>query len=210
MASYAKILGRKPKRKTPRDRMRENEAKLSHEYVCSILEYNPETGVITNKVDRGVLRGGMVSAFAGEVSGYVNDHGYRLIQIDGILYSAHRLGWFMHYGSWPKEELDHKNGKRDDNRIKNLQEATHRQNQQNWKLHRTGRHPGVSWYKRYSKWMAQVKGVYGKHKYLGYFNTEEEGFLAYADYLHDVLGQELSREPIDWEAEYLRLKKKEA
>lgn len=208
---YAKSPSPRPPRKTAMDRMRENESKLSHEYVCSILEYNPETGVITNKVDRGVLVSGAVSAPAWEVAGCVRDGcgGYRRIVIDGSYYQASRLGWFMHYGSWPIKELDHKNGKRDDNRIENLQDVTRRQNQQNRKIHRDGRLPGVYWNKSHRKWMARIRNQ-GKQNYLGLFDTEEEGFLAYADYLHDVLGQELSREPIDWEAEYLRLKKKEA
>lgn len=206
---YAKSPSSRPPRKTSMDRMRENESKLSHEYVCSILEYNPETGVITNKVDRGVLKHGVVNAPAGKIAGHVTKRGYRRIQIDGISYSAHRLEWFMHYGKWPTEELDHKYGERDDNRIENLQEATSRQNQQNQKIHRIGRCPGVCWHKRHCKWHARVQ-VAGKDKHLGYFNTEEEAFLAYADYVHDVIGQGLPREPIDWEAEYLRLKKKEA
>lgn len=203
------MSGNISKRKTSMDRMREKEAKLSHEYVCGILEYNPETGVITNKLDRGVLKSGIVRAPAGEVAGYVNKKGYRQIRIDGIEYLASRLGWFMHYGSWPKEELDHKNGERDDNRMENLQEVTCRQNHQNYKIHRTGRYPGVCWDKSHHKWKAQAS-VASKRKFLGHFNTEEEGFLAYVDYIHKVFGQELTRDPIDWEAEYLKLKKKEA
>lgn len=41
---------------------------------------------------------------------------------------AHRVIWLMHHGVWPEHQIDHINGKRDDNRIENLRPATNTEN----------------------------------------------------------------------------------
>jgi hypothetical protein len=49
--------------------------------------------------------------------------GYRFIHADGRGYLVHRIIWLMFNGKLPNDELDHINGDRTDNRIKNLREA---------------------------------------------------------------------------------------
>lgn len=67
---------------------------------------------------------------SGEVAGWLDTRGYRRIKIAGTTYYAHRLAWLYTYGEWPGE-IDHKNQKKADNRITNLRDATHSQNQRN-------------------------------------------------------------------------------
>jgi len=57
-------------------------------------------------------------------------NGYYYIGINKTIYARSRLAWFYVHGVWPKNEIDHRNRIRDDDRIENLREATHQQN--NW------------------------------------------------------------------------------
>jgi hypothetical protein len=44
---------------------------------------------------------------------------------------AHRVAWALVTGAWPAEDIDHKNGRKDDNRFDNLRLASKRLNQEN-------------------------------------------------------------------------------
>ena len=107
----------------------------------------------------------------GSVAGYLHHSGYRYIKIHGKLYGAHRLVWLYHYGAWPNPEADHINRIPSDNRIENLREATHAEQQQNRSFFKnnTSGHIGVYWFKPSKKWHAQIM-VDGKSIHLGYFD----------------------------------------
>lgn len=62
------------------------------------------------------------------IVGSLNDRGYRVVKFKGKSYKVHRIIWFLHKGKLPKEQLDHINGIKDDNRIENLREATNQEN----------------------------------------------------------------------------------
>jgi len=83
---------------------------------------------------------------------------------------AHRVAWAVYYGMWPAEEIDHINGNRSDNRIKNLRSVTHQENGQNSSrpAHNTSGVTGVSWHKRDKVWRAFIK-VDGQYKHIGSF-----------------------------------------
>ena len=102
-----------------------------------------------------------------------------LIRLQSRLHKAHRLAWFYVYGSWPNDQIDHINRNKTDNRIANLREVTNKQNQQNAskRSDNTSGHPGVSWYKRDSKWQARIKHNQ-KDTHLGYFENLEEAIAA--------------------------------
>ena len=146
---------------------------LSAEYLRSILHYDPDTGIFTWKV-RTSSR-----AKAGDTTGCPDGHGYLLIRLQSRLHKAHRLAWFYVYGSWPNDQIDHINRNKTDNRIANLREVTNKQNQQNAskRSDNTSGHPGVSWYKRDSKWQARIKHNQ-KDTHLGYFENLEEAIAA--------------------------------
>jgi len=90
-----------------------------------VLDYNPETGIFTNRIRRGS------KGAAGAEAGTLTPTGYRNIVIDGRLYPAHRLAWLYVHGTMPKWTIDHINHRRDDNRIANLRDVPHRENCQN-------------------------------------------------------------------------------
>ena len=110
----------------------------------------------------------------GAEAGSVNTTGYRIICVNRKRYLAHRLAWFLHYGEWPRSDLDHMNGVKDDNRIDNLRECSKSQNQMNRKA------KGYSYHKASKKWQARI-GHGNKETYLGWFDSESDAKQAYED-----------------------------
>jgi len=92
----------------------------------SILSYNPHTGVFKWRENLSPR------ARKGKVAGWL-ENGYRRIKIQNITYAAHRLVWLYQTGHLPDDdkEIDHINNDRDDNRLVNLREVTHAENQLN-------------------------------------------------------------------------------
>ena len=131
------------------------------------LIYNPENGLFTWKVSCGRKR-------TGDRAGCPSGNGYIAIKIDGKRYLAHRLAWLYMTGEWPKDQIDHRNRSRGDNRWNNLREATASQNQANSK--RRGLLKGVTRYR--NKWMAQIK-INQKTHFLGNFDSIDKAHAAY-------------------------------
>lgn len=106
------------------------------------------------------------------------DNGYRYIRIDLHKYFAHRLAWFYTHGVWPADQLDHRDRQRDNNRLDNLREATHPQNQQNRSgaLHRSEALLGTRFKK--GRWEAAITVNSSRH-YLGRFDSTVEAHTAY-------------------------------
>ena len=147
---------------------------ITAEQVRSLLDYSPETGAFKWKVSKAKrLR-------VGDVAGCQHKRGYWVIVIDGRGYLAHRLAWAHTYGVWPEDQLDHKNGIRNDNRISNLREATNAENHQNKgaRADNTSGYQGVSYKKDRNKWFSQIEAN-GKNKHLGYFDSPESAYSAY-------------------------------
>ena len=143
------------------------------EYLRSILHYDPATGIFTWKVSTSNR------VKVGDVAGCPEGHGYLQIRVQGRLHKAHRLAWLYVYGTWPKDQIDHINRNRSDNRIANLRDVTQKQNMQNASKysHNTSGHPGVHWRSDRAKWWALIASDGQKH-YLGCYNTIEEAVSA--------------------------------
>lgn len=136
--------------------------RLNQEYLHSILRYNLETGLFEWMVSRsGIKR---------KMAGHHRSDGYHSIVIDGKEYLSHRLAFLYVNGMWPKEEVDHINGIKDDNRWENLRECTKSQNGANRGLqeNNTSGYRGVYWHKTKKKWRAVIRKQ-GKRYYLGEF-----------------------------------------
>lgn len=147
--------------------------KLQQHDLVDILDYDQDTGI---------FRWSISSPFrnlVGSIAGCICGHGYRIITISGVIYPAHRLAWFYVNGVWPKDQIDHINGVRSDNKINNLRLATHAQNQQNkglGKNNSTG-FKGVSLEKA-GRFRARIQTRYG-HISLGTFKSGEHAAAAY-------------------------------
>ncbi len=146
---------------------------MTQEYLKSILHYEPTTGVFKWKKKRnGVLHPELIA-------GTIHIKGYNHIKINGKEHKSHRLAWLYMTGSFPVNQIDHKNRKRADNRFSNLREATNLQNQQNTgkRPNNTSGYPGVMWRKDRQKWIATL--VYkGKRICFGSFVKKEDAINA--------------------------------
>lgn len=118
----------------------------------SLLSYEPDTGVI-----RWIAKGkGRIKK---KEAGTLLHSGYAGIAIGPKRWQSHRIAWALHYGEWPKDQIDHINGIRTDNRICNLREASNAQNGKNLGLSKanTSGHKGVCFDKQTGKWRAIIK-----------------------------------------------------
>ena len=135
--------------------------------------YDPVTGKIIWLIS-------IPPAEALEEAGSLHSAGYKQLCLDQTMYLAHRVAWFLYYGEWPKENLDHIDGDRLNNKITNLRIANKQQNAWN-RLPRknvTSLYKGVSWDKVRNKWAVYIK-VDGKVVNLGRYLLEEDAAEAY-------------------------------
>lgn len=119
------------------------------------------------------------SRWAGRAAGTQDGQGYLAVHAKGKLHRVHRIIFALAHGFWP-DQIDHKNGIRDDNRLANLANVSIALNNKNQTARRGGssRFPGVSLLKRGGRWQAGIK-IGGKRKHLGYFTNEEDAAAAY-------------------------------
>lgn len=94
---------------------------LSYSVVSQFLAYDPLTGFLYKRAPVTLLPTGMPV-------GRLDTKGYLRTRIDGVDYKNHRLAWLLFYMQWPTQEIDHINGIRADNRIKNLRDVSARVN----------------------------------------------------------------------------------
>lgn len=151
--------------------MRTNSA-LTVDRAKEALTYFPETGelVWATKISRKIVVGTQAATNTGS-------DGYRRLQIDGVQYLAHRVIWLIMTSKWPKQDIDHIDRDRSNNRWSNLREASRAQNLWNT-THRPNNKSGfkhVSWHPQSSRWRARMT-INGKYVSLGLFLTPEEAF----------------------------------
>lgn len=155
---------------------------LTAELVRQLLDYDPATGVFIWKERSGQagIDGGFNRKYAGTIAGRSSGV-YDSIAVYGVRYYSHRLVWLYMTGEWPKEQIDHINLNKKDNRFDNLREATPTQNGANMSAHKRNSLglKGVTLY-RTGKYFAQIRAN-GKCIYLGYFDTAEEAHAAYVE-----------------------------
>lgn len=148
---------------------------LTQQRLRELLNYDPDTGVFTNRITRSSR------AQAGAVVGSLALNGYVTIRIDHALHYAHRLAWLYMTGAWPAGDIDHRDCQRANNRWENLRDVTRRTNQENRRTAPTNSTTGMLGVcpdKRRGGVRAQIV-VAGKQKHLGKFATADEGHEAY-------------------------------
>lgn len=147
---------------------------LTLEIVRLLLNYDPETGVFTWRVRRNQ------HVAAGDVAGHVcASRGYRFINVCQHLVLAHRLAVFYVTGKWPENDVDHRKGKRDDNRLGELRHATRAENMVNLQGPHRDNKVGLLGVAPCNGRFAAYIRLQRKNRYLGTFDTPEEAHQAY-------------------------------
>lgn len=145
---------------------------ITQKRLKELLHYNPDTGIFT------WLSAGQGRAI-GRKAGGNNGGGYIRISINGNRYMAHRLAWLYEHNEWPEGEIDHINHNHSDNRIINIRAVSSADNTKNRPLNCNSASGicGVYWYKRSSKWVAQI-GINGKVRTIGYYLSKAAAVAA--------------------------------
>ncbi len=152
--------------------MKQYNTNVSREEVSALLNYDPQTGLFTHKVNGHKRK-------AGAATGRLDSKGYVRIRLMGYEFKAHRLAWLLTYGTWPAAEIDHINGCPSDNRIMNLRDVSVAENGWNRKGAMRNNKTGVLGVcKMDGMFIAQI-GVDGRQLRLGAFDTVEEAAAAY-------------------------------
>ena len=148
---------------------------LSHARLIELLDYNQETGVLTWRQDHSSR------ARAGGQAGKPRSRGYGGVQIDGVKYPVHKLVIYWYSGLYPYEDVDHRDGDRSNNRLRNLRCAGPLLNAQNRrkpsKNNKTG-FLGVAFCKSTRRYRVQIL-VERKKIHVGRYDTPEAAHAAY-------------------------------
>jgi hypothetical protein len=162
---------------------------LPPEFIRSLLDYDPETGILRWKT-RNDVPPKWNGRYAGKIAGTIVK-GHISVRIYKSPFSAHRLIWVIMTGQWPDNDIDHEDTNGLNNRWDNLREATDSQNNFNRGPRRdnTTGFKGVT--KRRTKkpsWIAQIV-AHGKFRYLGTFPDPESAHAAYVAAAAELHGE---------------------
>lgn len=149
---------------------------ISPSELATLLLYNPKTGVLYWQA-RGDARWDARWAGKPALQCITPDTGYRVGSVRAKRTYAHRAAFALMTGRWP-DEVDHINGKRDDNRWVNLREVSRKGQRRNMKLradNKTG-HMGVSQLAN-GRWRARIADANGEVQ-LGAFRSKGEAIAA--------------------------------
>lgn len=152
----------------------------SPEYLRKRFDYNPDTGVLTWR-DCIDMPQKWRTRHAGKEAFTAKTNDYKRGALGKFWLRAHRVAWAIHYGKWPKGEIDHINGDRSDNRIKNLRDVNRSENMRNASLPKTNTSGvlGVYWCRRRKVWQARIiKDSLGSMLSLGYYKRKEDAISA--------------------------------
>lgn len=157
-----------------------NSANITQDYLRSILDYSPDTGIFVWKERTNVPcywnpkhAGKIAGSIPTKISPAIN------IKIDKKLYYAHQLAWLYMFGEFVKD-LDHKNNIKHDNRISNLRKATRSQQVANTRKRSDNKSglKGVQWHKAGKKWQARVR-VNGIDVFREMYDCPAAAWIAY-------------------------------
>lgn len=147
---------------------------LTQEILKEHLHYNPDTGVFT-----WIKKTSSYSRVSvGDIAGWYDYKNYLKIKILDKSHFTHRLVWLYVYGYIPKEDIDHINGIKNDNRVINLRLASNSENHQNRIVSKNNKSGYIGVSPHLNKWRSKIT-LNGKSIYLGIFNTPEEAHKHY-------------------------------
>ena len=142
---------------------------MTHEEIKELLLYDPNTGLFTWRSSNDEVR------MSKHTDGYLVTP-----RIKGVQYLAHRLAWFYTYASWPKEQIDHIDQIKDNNKIDNLRDVSASINQQNMSKPRSNNKSGFLGVSRWygGKWPASIT-VNRKKIHLGVYDCPKKASKVY-------------------------------
>lgn len=149
---------------------------LNQETLKRHLSYDASTGLFTRLVAKSN------SIKVGDIAGSKDKNGYITLMVEGKLYKGHRLAWLYVHGNWPMHEIDHINGKKDDNRLCNLRDVEKWVNQHNRGANKTNTSGFKGVGRKGKKWSAVIK-INKKTHWLGVFETAELANAARQNYV---------------------------
>lgn len=149
-------------------------------HLRSIFRYDPTTGYLFRRVGPYILKERKVGTPVGRGS-------YLQVSVGYNAYYVHRVIWFLQHGTWP-DVIDHKDKDTWNNKLDNLREATHSQNQANRDV-RFGNQVGLKGViKVGNKFTASIT-INRKQKHIGVFLTKEDAFAAYKIEANKLYGE---------------------
>lgn len=160
---------------------------ITAEYVRECLDYDPETGLATWKrrpvehFSSNRICNLWNSKHSNKEAGTLKKTNYRQVTINHKRYTVHRLAWLIVYGEWPKNDIDHIDKDRRNNKITNLRDVTNSENQKNRSMNRnnTSGHTGIKLVPN-GNWVVVIC-VNGKNKTIGTFRDKEDAIQARKD-----------------------------
>jgi len=128
---------------------------LTKELLVNYISYDPTSGQFY-RVSNGKRADTSMKIGYRRVRVTINGRKHELL--------AHRVAWLMTHNAWPKNEIDHIDGQRDNNLITNLRHVTRLENARNIKL-RSDNTSGIYGVNRHQNgWKVRI----GK-EYVGYY-----------------------------------------
>ena len=166
--------------------------KITRDLVRALLDYDPQTGVLTwkardeNQIPSLQQRNRWNNRFDGKPAGYevITPAGYRYLAVTilGHPYKAHRIAWLWMTSQPLPKQIDHIDRDGTNNAWDNLRPSSAAENSLNRSKHNRNSSgvAGVSWNKQAGKWHARIS-FQGKSHHLGLFTDLQDAIDARED-----------------------------
>lgn len=150
---------------------------ITYDRLVELVNYDSETGIFTRKKPCARCR-------EGQILGYKKGNGYIAFTLDSKKYFAHRLAWLYVNKELPENDIDHIDGNRTNNSIKNLRDVSRSENLENSSKPKSHNKStgivGAYFHKQLGKFVSRIQ-VNKKDIYLGNFETAELANKAYME-----------------------------
>jgi len=144
---------------------------LTFQDAIKHFNYNYETGVLKWLVPTAYR------VNIGDEAGCINSRGHLQTMINGRFYQVHRIVWLICTGEFPKNNIDHIDKNKLNNKFSNLRDVTQSENCKNQSIRSDNKSGTVGIDKIKSGWRAQIQVNKTKIN-LGLFKNKQDATLA--------------------------------